>query len=82
MKLKYYKIVGVVMHACMQIPQKNKHNFDYSSICLPQFIVQVASKQQICAFFFLTIQAKSQLHVRFGRRVVFVAISMNSRQLT
>lgn len=78
MKLKYYKIVGVVMHACMQIPQKKKHDFDYFSVYLPQFIVQVASKQEICALFFLTIHAKSQLHVGFGRRVVFVAISMIS----
>lgn len=67
------------MHACMQIPQKKKHYFDYFSVFLPQFIVEVASEQQIC-FFFLTIHVKPQLLVEFGRRIVFVAISMHRVQ--
>lgn len=62
------------MHACMQIPQKKKHDFDYFSVCLPQFIVEAASKQQICL---LTTHVKPQLLVEFGRRIVFVAISMH-----
>lgn len=69
------------MHACMQILQKKKRDFDYFSVCLPQFIVGVGSKQQICFFFFFNYACKVTITCGVWEDS-FCSISMHSRELT